>query len=75
MGNRTPRGSRQDIERELEEYATDEERQRRGSTPTEDVMERAMETEPGVEWHAGEDAGEVPDRDEEESESTGANPT
>jgi len=75
MGNRAPRGSRQDIERELEEYATDEERQRRGSTPTEDVMERAMETEPGVEWHAGEDAGEVPDRDEEESESTGANPT
>jgi len=75
MGNRTPRGSRQDIERELDEYATDEGRQRRGSTPTEDVIERAMESEPGVEWHAGEDAGEVPDRDEEESESTGANPT
>jgi hypothetical protein len=75
MGNRTPRGSRQDIERELDEYATDEGRQRRGSTPTEDVIERAMESEPGVEWHAGEDAGEVPDRDEEEADETGGNPT
>jgi hypothetical protein len=75
MGNRTPRSSRQDIERELGEYATDEGRQRRGSTPTEDVIERAMESEPGVEWHAGEDAGEVPDRDEEEADETGGNPT
>ncbi len=47
-----------------------------GSTPTEDVMERALETDPGVEWHAGEDAGEVPEADREESaEDTGANPT
>jgi hypothetical protein len=76
MGNRTPRGGRQDIEREIGEHATDEERQRRGSTPTEDVVERALEHEPGVEWHAGEDAGEVPDREDEESEmGTGANPT
>ncbi len=72
MGNRTPQGGRQDVE--LEERATDEKRQRSGSTPTEDVLERAMESEPGVEWHAGEDAGEVPDRDDD-AEQTGANPT
>jgi hypothetical protein len=54
-------GERERIERELEEHATDEERQRRGSMPTEDVIERGMEIEPGVEWHAGEDAGEVPE--------------
>jgi hypothetical protein len=40
------------------------------------VLERALEVEPGVEWHAGEDAGEVPEREDEESEGwTGANPT
>jgi hypothetical protein len=54
------------IERELEQHATEEERQRRGSTPTEDVMQRALEVEPGVEWHTGEDAGEVPDRNDRE---------
>jgi hypothetical protein len=52
-------GKRQDVERELEERATDEERQQRGSTPPEDVMDRALEVEPGVEQHAGEDAGAV----------------
>jgi hypothetical protein len=76
MGNRTRRSSRQDIERELAEHASDEERQRRGSAPTEDVIERALEPEPGVEWHAGEDAGEVPSREDEESDfATGADPT
>lgn len=58
---------RKDVERELEGHATDEERQRRGSTPTEDGVERALEVEPGVEWHSGEDAGDVP--------PTGGNPT
>lgn len=61
---RVSQGSeREKIERELEEHATEDERQRRGSTPSEDVMKRAMdvEPEPGVEWHAGEDAGEVPE--------------
>jgi hypothetical protein len=68
---------RTDVERELSERATEERRQSSGSTPTEDVVERALETEEGVEWHAGEDAGEVPDpeREDEESEGTGANPT
>lgn len=48
---------RQGVERELRERATEEEREWRGSTPTEDVMERALEVEPGVEQHAGEDPG------------------
>ncbi len=64
---------RGDVEREIEEQATDEQRQRRGATPTEDVVERALEIDPGVEQHAGEDAGQVP-RDDEEDESRG-NPT
>jgi hypothetical protein len=38
-------------------------------------MERAMEIEPGVEWHAGEDAGEVPERRDDDEDGTGANPT
>jgi hypothetical protein len=67
--------TRQDVERELGERETDEKRQRSGSTPTEETMERAMEIEPGVEWHAGEDAGEVPERREDEDEGTGASPT
>jgi hypothetical protein len=66
---------RTDVERELSERATEERRQSSGSTPTEDVVERALETEEGVEWHAGEDAGEVPGRDDEEPEETGASPT
>jgi hypothetical protein len=53
--------NRPDVERELSERATEEIRQRSGSTPTEDLLERALEIEPGVEWHAGEDAGEVPE--------------
>jgi hypothetical protein len=48
---------RQGVEREIQERATEEERQWRGSTPPEDVMERALEVEPGVERHAGEDSG------------------
>jgi hypothetical protein len=56
---------RERIERELKEHATEEERQRRGSTPSEDVMKRALDVEPGVEWHAGEDAGEVPEAGED----------
>jgi hypothetical protein len=54
-----------DIERELRERQTDEKRQSSGTTPTEDEIERAIENEP-VEWHAGEDAGEVPPREDEE---------
>jgi hypothetical protein len=57
------RGERADVERELRERATEEERQRRGSTPDEGLLERALDVEPGVEQHMGEDAGEVP-RDE-----------
>jgi hypothetical protein len=64
---------RRDVERELGERATDEKRQSSGSTPSEETMRRAMEIEPGVEWHAGEDAGEVPERsDEDDPSSSGA---
>jgi len=67
---------RREIERQLAERGTEQRRQYSGSTPTEDVMERALESEPGVEWHAGEDAGEVPEADRDEpAEDTGANPT
>lgn len=56
---------RDDVERELAERARDEKRQASGSTPTEDVMERALGAEPGVERHAGEDAGQVPPMEED----------
>jgi hypothetical protein len=59
-------GERERAERELEERANDEARQWRGSSPTEDVLERALEVEPGVEQHAGEDSGALPDRGEPE---------
>jgi hypothetical protein len=78
MASGTRRSSRQDIEREIDERATDEVRQRSGSTPTEDLLERALEDEPdhepGVEWHAGEDAGEVPRRDDDEGDAPGSGP-
>jgi hypothetical protein len=61
---------RQDVEREL-----GEKRQPSGSTPDEETMRRAFETGPGIEWHAGEDAGEVPERGDEDVPETGANPT
>jgi hypothetical protein len=59
---------RERVERELRERATEKERQWRGSTPPEDVLERALEVEPaepGVERHAGEDPGVAsdPERD------------
>jgi hypothetical protein len=66
---------RRDVERELGKRAADEKRQSGGSAPDEETMRRALETEPGVEWHAGEDAGEVPERDDEDVPETGANPT
>jgi hypothetical protein len=46
------------------ERSREEKRQRSGAAPTEDAKRRAIEAEPGVEWHAGEDAGEVPDSEE-----------
>jgi hypothetical protein len=49
-----------DVERELKERSTEERRQRSGAMPTEDVLEKALEIEPGVERHAGEDPGGVP---------------
>jgi hypothetical protein len=62
---------RRDVERELEEQMTEAQRQSRGSTPSEHVVERALEVEPGVEQHAGEDPGALtpphdPDRGEPE---------
>ncbi len=65
MTERKEPGEHADIERELAERETDEARQRRGSTPRERDVERALEIEPGVEQHAGEDAGQVPRDDEE----------
>jgi hypothetical protein len=48
-----------ELERALEERKDERTRQSSGSTPTEDVLERAFEYEPGVERHAGEDPGGV----------------
>jgi hypothetical protein len=64
MSEPTDPRERAEVQRELERRETDEERQRRGSTPPEPVIERALEIEPGVEQHAGEDAGQVPRDDE-----------
>lgn len=65
MAKRTGRDARAEIERELAERETDEApRQSRGTTPSERLVERALEVEPGVEVHAGEDAGEVPHEDD-----------
>jgi hypothetical protein len=55
-----------DVERELEEREREERRQRSGTTPPERVIERTPDVEPGVEWHAGEDAGEVPAPEEDD---------
>lgn len=60
MAERGSREERAEVERELERRETEESRQRRGSTPPERLVERALEIEPGVEQHAGEDAGQVP---------------
>lgn len=59
-------GERAEVERELERYQSEESRQWRGSTPPEHVLERALEIEPGVEQHAGEDAGQVPREDDDD---------
>jgi hypothetical protein len=56
---------RAEVAKELERWETEESRQSRGSTPPERLMERALELEPGVEQHAGEDAGQVPRVDED----------
>jgi len=52
------------VRRALDEREQEEKRQSSGSTPTEDVLDRALRLDDGVEWHAGEDAGEVPDSEE-----------
>ncbi|HEX9399471.1 MAG TPA: hypothetical protein VF912_05120 [Anaeromyxobacter sp.] len=68
MAERTGRDERGEVERELGKEETDEKRQRRGSTPAERVVERALDLEPGVEQHAGEDAGQVPRDDDDASD-------
>jgi hypothetical protein len=60
------KGDRKDVERELAERATEEKRQWSGSTPTEDVLERAL-SEEDAPPRAEEDANDVP--------HTGGNPT
>lgn len=55
---------RAEVERALAERETEASRQSRGSTPPERLVERALEVEPGVEQHAGEDAGQVPRDDD-----------
>jgi hypothetical protein len=53
-----------DVERESIER--EKGRQGRGAAAPEDAaIGPAPEVEPGVEWHAGEDAGEVPSPDDE----------
>ena len=71
MTERTGRDERAEIERELAERETDETRQSRGTTPSERLVERALEVEPGVEVHAGEDAGEVPREEDGPSDDQG----
>jgi hypothetical protein len=55
---------REALERALEERNTERTRRSSGSMPPEQLIERALDIEPGVEQHAGEDAGEVPRDDE-----------
>jgi hypothetical protein len=71
MTERTGRDERAEIERALAERETDEARQSRGTTPPERLIERALEVEPGVEVHAGEDAGQVPREDDRASGDDG----
>jgi hypothetical protein len=59
------RGEREEVERDLEKQRTEETRQRRGRAPPEQAVERALDLEPGVEQHAGEDAGQVPRDDDD----------
>jgi hypothetical protein len=53
-----------DVERKSSERAAEKRRQGSGAMPPEDAAGRALEVEPGVEWHVGEDAGEVPSPEE-----------
>ncbi len=66
MAERKDRSERSEVERELQRRETDESRQSRGSTPPESLVERALDIEPGVEQHAGEDAGQVPRDDSDD---------
>jgi hypothetical protein len=59
MRKRRGPGEREEVARELDERTSEEVRQRSGSTPREDVLERALDIEPGVERHAGEDPGSL----------------
>ena len=68
MAEPTDPFEREALVRELERWNTEESRQSSGSMPPERLVERALEIEPGVEQHAGEDAGEVP-RDDEDAEA------
>jgi hypothetical protein len=52
------------VERKREKRPHEERRREGGATPPEHDAGRAPEVEPGVEWHAGEDAGEVPSPDD-----------
>ena len=58
-----------DVERKSSERATEKRRQGSGAAPPEDTAGRTPEVEPGVEWHAGEDAGEVPAPEDADEES------
>jgi hypothetical protein len=50
----------------VERRGTEESRQQGGSSPPGRPAERALDIEPGVEQHAGEDAGQVPRDDEQD---------
>jgi hypothetical protein len=62
-----------DVERESSERAAERGRQgRRAAQPEDATLGRTPEVEPGVEWHAGEDAGEVPSADDAGQENAPA---
>jgi hypothetical protein len=65
MAEPTDRDERADEQHELEKGRAEDPGRKTGSAPSERTPERHLEIEPGVEQHAGEDAGQVPRDDED----------
>ena len=65
MAEPTDRDERTDEEHEPGKGGAEEPERRTAGTPLERTPERHLEIEPGVELHAGEDAGQVPRDDED----------
>ena len=64
MAEPTDRGERADEEHELEKGRAKDPGRKTSSAPP-GTPERHLEIEPGVELHAGEDAGQVPRDDDD----------